>query len=29
MYDEIYGPYTALDRLERPGPTIWVYRLTP
>ena len=26
-YDQIYGPYTNLDRLERPGPTITVYRL--
>jgi hypothetical protein len=28
-YDQIYAPYTALDRLDRPGPTIRVYRLTP
>lgn len=27
-YDAIYGPYNDLDRLERPGPTITVYRLT-
>jgi hypothetical protein len=28
VYDQIYGPYTDLDRLERPGPFISVYRLT-
>ena len=28
VYDQVYGPYTDLDRLERPGPTISVYRLT-
>ncbi len=28
-YDSIYGPWTDLDRLARPGPTISVYRLTP
>jgi hypothetical protein len=27
-YDNIYAPYLNLDRLERPGPTITVYRLT-
>ncbi len=27
-YDQIYAPYTSLDLLERPGPTITVYRLT-
>jgi glycosyl transferase family 87 len=27
-YDEIYGPWTALDELSRPGPTISVYRLS-
>lgn len=27
-YDAIYAPYSALDRLDRPGPTITVYRLT-
>jgi hypothetical protein len=27
-YDQIYGPYTDLDALERPGPTVTVYRLT-
>jgi hypothetical protein len=27
VYDQIYGPYTDLDRLERPGPTVSVYRL--
>jgi hypothetical protein len=26
--DQIYGPWTALDELSRPGPTIRVYRLT-
>jgi hypothetical protein len=28
VYDQIYGPYTDLAQLERPGPTISVYRLT-
>jgi len=28
-YDSIYGPWTDLDRLVRPGPTISIYRLTP
>jgi hypothetical protein len=28
-YDNIYAPYSSLDQLERPGPTITVYRLTP
>jgi hypothetical protein len=27
-YDNIYAPYSNLDQLERPGPTITVYRLT-
>ena len=27
MYDQIYGPFNALDELERPGPTVTVYRL--
>jgi hypothetical protein len=27
-YDQIYAPYTDLDALDRPGPTITVYRLT-
>jgi hypothetical protein len=27
-YDAIYGPYSSLDALERPGPTVSVYRLT-
>jgi hypothetical protein len=27
-YDQIYGPWTALDRLVSPGPTIMVYRFT-
>jgi 4-amino-4-deoxy-L-arabinose transferase-like glycosyltransferase len=27
-YDQIYGPYMDLAQLERPGPTISVYRLT-
>jgi hypothetical protein len=27
-YDQIYGPYTDLEALERPGPTVTVYRLT-
>jgi dolichyl-phosphate-mannose-protein mannosyltransferase len=27
-YDQVYAPYTQLDRLERPGPTLNVYRLT-
>ncbi|HEY2592998.1 MAG TPA: hypothetical protein VGK33_03770, partial [Chloroflexota bacterium] len=28
VYDQIYGPYTDLEALERPGPTVTVYRLT-
>jgi hypothetical protein len=27
-YDDIYAPYASLDKRERPGPTITVYRLT-
>jgi hypothetical protein len=27
VYDQIYGPYTSLDRLDAPGPTVSVYRL--
>jgi hypothetical protein len=27
VYDQIYGPFNALDKLERPGPLIRVYRL--
>ena len=27
MYDQVYGPFNALDQLERPGPTVTVYRL--
>ncbi|TMF01912.1 MAG: glycosyltransferase family 39 protein [Chloroflexi bacterium] len=27
VYDQIYAPFNALDQLERPGPTITVYRL--
>jgi hypothetical protein len=27
-YDEIYGPYHDLEALDRPGPTVTVYRLT-
>jgi 4-amino-4-deoxy-L-arabinose transferase-like glycosyltransferase len=27
-YDQIYAPFDGLDRLERPGPTISIYRLT-
>ena len=27
-YDQVYGPWTALDRLVGPGPTITIYRLT-
>jgi hypothetical protein len=26
-YDQIYGPWTSLDELSRPGPTIRIYRL--
>jgi hypothetical protein len=26
IYDQIYGPFNALDALERPGPTLTVYR---
>ena len=29
VYDQIYAPFTELDRLERPGPTITVYPLAP
>jgi hypothetical protein len=28
VYDQIYAPFDALDQLERPGPTITVYRLS-
>ena len=28
VYDQIYAPFNALDELERPGPTITVYRFT-
>lgn len=28
-YDAIYAPWTYLDQLARPGPTIRIYRLTP
>jgi hypothetical protein len=28
VYDQIYGPFNALDSLERPGPMVTVYRLT-
>ncbi len=28
IYDQIYGPFNALDALERPGPTITIYRFT-
>ena len=27
VYDQIYAPFNVLDQLERPGPTITVYRL--
>jgi hypothetical protein len=27
-YDQIYGPFDALDQLARPGPTLSVYRLS-
>lgn len=27
IYDQIYAPFGALDQLERPGPTVSVYRL--
>ena len=27
VYDQIYAPFTALDQLERPGPTVTIYRL--
>jgi hypothetical protein len=26
-YDQIYGPFNALDQLERPGPTVSVYHV--
>jgi len=25
-YDQIYGPFNGLDALERPGPTVTIYR---
>jgi Dolichyl-phosphate-mannose-protein mannosyltransferase len=28
IYDQIYGPFNALDLLERPGPTVTIYRVT-
>jgi Dolichyl-phosphate-mannose-protein mannosyltransferase len=28
VYDQIYGPFNALDQFERPGPTVTVYRLS-
>jgi hypothetical protein len=28
-YDQIYAPYTHLDAIDRPGPTVTIYRLTP
>jgi 4-amino-4-deoxy-L-arabinose transferase-like glycosyltransferase len=27
IYDQIYAPFASLDQLERPGPTVTVYRL--
>jgi hypothetical protein len=26
IYDQIYGPFNGLDALERPGPTVTIYR---
>jgi hypothetical protein len=26
IYDQIYAPFNALDQLERPGPTVTIYR---
>jgi hypothetical protein len=26
VYDQIYAPFNALDELDRPGPTITIYR---
>jgi hypothetical protein len=28
VYDQIYGPFNELDKLDRPGPTITVYRFS-
>ncbi len=28
VYDQIYAPYADLDRVDRPGPTVSIYRLT-
>jgi len=28
VYDQIYGPFNSLDKLERPGPAITVYRFS-
>jgi hypothetical protein len=27
VYDQIYGPFNALDQFDRPGPTVTIYRL--
>jgi hypothetical protein len=27
-YDQLYAPFTNLDRLQRPGPTVRIYRLS-
>src|SRR5207244_1290878 len=27
VYDQIYSPFNALDELDRPGPTVTVYRV--
>jgi hypothetical protein len=28
IYDQIYAPFNALDQLERPGPTVAIYRFS-
>jgi hypothetical protein len=28
VYDQIYGPFNALEQLDRPGPTVTIYRFT-
>jgi hypothetical protein len=27
IYDQLYAPFNSLDQLERPGPTVTIYRL--
>ena len=28
VYDQMYGPFNALDQFDRPGPTVTIYRLS-